>query len=182
MAEKTTTKARDRRATRRPRLSLNQILETMQNQADEEYNGNLPDNALPVFNGLHIDDRRTFLRKSLEALWEKQIAYAQQGLEEIILQGEIDINATCDAGNTKREIRINPVDVRAERDYITTSTPEEQKKFRQWLVKLMLGLMFVMFFGIIFFTAFYGEHDAKTIFQAASNINTLFELLLKVEK
>ena len=65
------------------------------------------------------------------------------------LQGEIDINATCDTGNTKREIRINPVDVRAERDYITTSTPEEQKKFRQWLVKLMLGLMFVMFFVVM---------------------------------
>lgn len=177
--EKPASKARDRRATRRPRLSLNQILETMQNQADDEFNGNLPDHALPVFNGLHIDDRRTFLRKSLEALWEKQIAYAQEGLEEIILQGEIDIGATAD---TKREVRINPVDVRAERDYINTSTPEEQKKLRQWLVKIMLGMMFVMFFGIIFFTAFYGKYEAKTIFEAASNINTLIELLLKVEK
>lgn len=175
MPDKVAVRPKERRATRKPRLTINQILETMQNHADDNYNGNLQDNILTIYNTLSTDDKRTYLRKSYEALLDKQLAYAQEGLHEIVIAGETSGNGTPE----KTEVRISPVEVRSERDSITASTPEEQKRLRQWVLKLMLVVMFLMFISIIFFTAFYGTYDAKTIFEAAGSINTLIELLLK---
>lgn len=179
MSDKVAQRPRERRAARRPRLTISQILESMQNEADSEYNGDLPNNALTIFNALSTDDKRTFLRKGLEALWERQIAYAQEGLQEIVLAGEVVASPGVPA---KPEVRISPVEIRSERESIDGAAPEEQKKLRQWLMKLMLVGLFFMFIGIMIFTSFYGTYDAKTIFEAAGNINTLIELLLKADK
>lgn len=179
MPIKTPTNPKDRRTVKKARLTINQILESMENQADNDFNGDLPSNILGIFNTLSTDDKRTFLRRSLEALWEKRITYAQDGLQEIVLAGDITADPKQPGVIRKEEVRISPVEVRSERRSIESTSPEEQKRLRQWALKLLLVVMFIVFIGILFFTAFYGTYDAKTIFEAAGSINTLIELLLK---
>ncbi len=176
MTEKAPARPRERR-TRRSRLTINQILEKMQGEADAEFNGNLPDNVLGIFNTLSTDDKRTFLRRSLDALWKEQINQAQEGLQEIVLQGEVS-----PSGSSEAEVRINPVAVVAERESIDASSAVEQQKLRSWLLRLVFVIMVVMFFVILFFTFFYGENDMKTLINALGNINTLLELIFKAEK
>lgn len=99
----------------------------MQDHADNEFNGNVPDNLLILFNALPIDDKRTFLRRSMEALWDHQIELAEKGLSEVVLQRDITDKAQ---GEQASEVRINPAEVISERDLINTASPDEQRKLR----------------------------------------------------
>ena len=171
----------ERRQGRPKRNTITQILEIMQDRADVEFNGNLPDNLLIVFSDLEIDDKRTFLRRSLEALWEKQIEYAEKGLSEVVLQAPIEADA--DSGQPPvSEVRINPVEVKTERESINNTSADEQRKLRKWLVNVILGFMFIMFIVTILFTSLYGENDINAIFEAGKSLNSLFDMLFKADK
>lgn len=166
----------ERRRGKPKRNTINQILDSMQDHADNEFNGNVPDNLLILFNALPIDDKRTFLRRSMEALWDRQIELAEKGLSEVVLQRDITDKVQ---GEQASEVRINPAEVISERDLINTASPDEQRKLRGWLVKAIIFMMLVMFIVVIFFTSLYGENDIQTIFEGAKSLSTLVDMLFK---
>ena len=81
----------ERRKDPKQRLTITQILDLMQRNADEQYNGDLPNNALAIFNQLSTGDKKTYLRKSLLLLWEEQITLAQSGMMDIKIDQEMVI-------------------------------------------------------------------------------------------
>lgn len=166
----------ERRRGKPKRNTINQILTSMQDHADNEFNGNVPDNLLILFNTLSLDDKRTFLRRSMEALWDRQIELAEKGLSEVVLQRDITDSVK---GEQASEVRINPAEVISERDSINTASPDEQRKLRGWLVKAIVFMMLVMFFFVMFFTSLYGDHDIQAIFEAAKSLSTLIDMLFK---
>lgn len=184
MPEETLPRPKERRGGKKPRLTIGQILDNMQFTADEEYSGDLQNNALAIFNTLSVDDKRTYLRKSLESLWEKQLMFANEGLQEIVVPAVVAAPASesMSQNQVEKEVRISPVEVKSERESLETGSYVEQQKLRQWLVKIAFVVMVLLFFAIFFFSAVYGKNDMKTIFDAMGNLNTLIDLLLKPDK
>lgn len=124
----------DRRRTPKPRLTINQILDYMQAIADDELGGNVQDHVLLIFSRLSPDDRKTYLRKTLRMLWEKQIEQAKAGESEVILD---------------EELRINPDSVNEERKNIESKSYQEQAKLKMWFTKVFLGAAILIFGGLI---------------------------------
>jgi hypothetical protein len=184
MPEETLPRPKERRGGKKPRLTIGQILDNMQFTADEEYSGDLQNNALAIFNTLSVDDKRTYLRKSLESLWEKQLMFANEGLQEIVVPVPLSSPTAGPAApsSPEKEVRISPVEVKNERESLETGSYVEQQKLRQWLVKIAFAMMVLLFFAVFFFSAVYGKNDMKTIFDAMGNLNTLIDLLLKPDK
>lgn len=76
------------------RLTINQILTNMQAVADLDYRGDLENNGVTIFDHLHDDDKKTFLRHSFKLLWEKQIELSQKGIVDIVIDDvTIDLQA-----------------------------------------------------------------------------------------
>lgn len=76
------------------RLTINQVLSNMQAVADLDYRGDLENNGVAIFDHLHDDDKKTFLRHSFKLLWEKQIELSQRGIRDIVIDDiMIDLQA-----------------------------------------------------------------------------------------
>jgi len=150
-----------RRKDPKQRLTITQILDLMQSRADEQYNGDLPNNALTIFNQLNTGDKKTYLRKSLLLLWEEQISLAQSGMMDI----KID-----------QEMVIDPVAVQKEKKSIEELNIEEQIKLKTWMHKFIFTvgiLCFIAFIGITF--ALGG--DKKDPGAILEHLNTILKLL-----
>lgn len=166
---------KERRRSVRPRLTISQILEMMQQIADDEYNGDLANNIWKIFNELQIDERRTFLRKSIDALWEKQVEFAKNGLQEIVLSDE----------ETKQVVRINPVEVQTERTSIEQANYREQSQLKNWFIRFGFTLLMLTFIGMLVFSFFYGSSlpgGGKTLNDTLGNLNNFIDLLFKSQK
>lgn len=125
---------------RAPRLTITEILDLMQREADLEFQGNLQDNALQVFNKLNMGDKRTFLRKSLMVLWEEQIKLAESGMQDIVVD---------------QEIKINPVTVEMERLSIMADDRQAQQRLKVWMYQALFvlgvaGVMLVVLITLLF--------------------------------
>lgn len=165
-------KTKERRRAVRPRLTISQILDNMQQDADDNYQGNLADNVVSVFNTLNLDDKRTFLRKSLDALWARQIELAQSNLQEITIPTE-------DGG---KNLKINPLEVEHERQTIEELNYQEQLKMKSWGTMVLFIVFILAFVGVIGFSVFYGTHDIKAFEGVTSNFQSFVEILFDVGK
>lgn len=151
----------DRRRTHR--LTITQVLDEMQQIADTDFQGDLPDNALSVFNTLSEDDRKTFLRRSLELHWKNQIELAKNGMQDVVVE---------------HEVVIDPVSVEKERKSIEEVEVEEQLRLKTWMSKVTFTLGLVVFGAIILITYFYGGSSAN-ITDILKRLNGVADLLLK---
>ncbi len=78
--------------TRKP---VGEILKSMQTEADVAYMGDLQRNVLEIFSRLSTMDKRTFLKTSVEVLWEKQIQDVSESLHRRQqLEIELDVNVS----------------------------------------------------------------------------------------
>lgn len=127
----------DRRSS--PRMTLTQILDTMQATADAEHDGDLQNNVLQVFAKLPRDSKRTFLHRSLMLLWEAQIEIAQRGMRDIVVDEDLVI---------ERE------QIAEERRLIVTTFPVEQQKLRTKLIQVVFIGGFVVFMIILMMVLF----------------------------
>jgi hypothetical protein len=152
---------KERRGTK-ARSTINQILEKMEEEADVHYQGNLPDNAVKIFTWLPIDDRRTFLRHSLNLLWAKRIELAQKGLQDIIIE---------------EKVRIDPTTVLAERKNLEAADIQEQMKLKTFVFKTFFILGILIFSGILTWSWFYGSSAGNTE-SLLKNLNKIVEILL----
>ena len=155
------TRPKERRGTK-ARATINQILEKMEEEADVNYQGNLPDNAVKIFTLLPIDDRRTFLRHSLNLLWAKRIELAQKGLQDIVIE---------------ESVRIDPTAVQVERKNLEEADIEEQMKLKTFVFKTFFILGILVFSGIMAWSWFYGSSAGNTE-SLLKNLNKIVEILL----
>jgi len=136
--------AQDRR--KAPRLTITEILDLMQKKADLEFQGNLQDNILHIFNTLNMGDKRTYLRKSLMMLWEEQIKLAECGMQDVVVD---------------QDTRINPVTVEMERLSLMADDRYAQQKLKVWMYQILfiLGISGIMLLVVItlFLSADFGE-------------------------
>lgn len=146
-----------------PRLTITQILEEMQHQADVDFQGDLPDNALTIFNRLNVGDKKTFLRRSLELHWQNQIELARTGMQDVVIE---------------HEVVIDPVSVEKERKSFEDVELEEQLRLKTWMSKVTFTLGLVLFGAIILITYFYGGSSAN-ITDILKRLNGVADLLLK---
>lgn len=155
------TRPKERRGTK-ARATINQILEKMEEEADVNYQGNLPDNAVKIFALLPIDDRRTFLRHSLNLLWAKRIELAQKGLQDIVIE---------------ESVRIDPTAVQVERKNLEEADIHEQMKLKTFVFKTFFILGILIFSGILTWSWFYGSSAGNTE-SLLKNLNKIVEILL----
>ena len=113
-----------------PRMTITQILDSMQSIADTEHTGDLENNALKIFSRLTPDNKRTYLRKSLRMFWEQQVDLAQQGGDELMHEIVID-----------NEIRIDPIEVAKEREAMAASSDYESGQYTNQLRKFKIAMM-----------------------------------------
>ena len=122
----------------KPRLTITQILDSMQSIADTEYTEDLEGNLLKIFNRLPQDSRWTYLRRSLRMFWEMQVDLARSGGEELPREIVVD-----------NEVRIDPVEVAVERRTIEAMEPYEISTFKSWMLKF--SLVSLVFMGVMTF-------------------------------
>ena len=146
-----------------PRLTITQILEEMQHQADIDFQGDLPDNAVTIFNRLNVGDKKTLLRRSLELHWHNQIELAKTGMQDVVIE---------------QDVVIDPVSVEKERKAIEDVEVEEQLRLKTWMSKVAFTLGLVVFAAIILITYFYGG-SSSNITDILKRLNSVADLLLK---
>lgn len=144
-------------------MSISQILEFMQNTADEEYLGDLQNNMLAIFNQLSLGDKKTFLRKSLMLHWEQQIDLAKGGMQDVVVDKELTIDRTS---------------VDLERKSIKDLNYEEQIKLKSWFMKVTFLVGTALFIAIIAFTYYTGGADPENAKGVLGYLKDLFELLI----
>lgn len=127
----------ERRKDPKQRMTITQILDFMQNTADEQYQGDLQNNSLAIFNLLAPGDKKTFLRKSLMLQWEHQIDLAKGGLQDVIIDQELVIDRSS---------------VNLERKSIESLNYAEQVKLKTWLWKVIFLIALLCFIGVVFLT------------------------------
>ncbi len=155
------TRPKERRGTK-ARATISQILEKMEEEADVHYQGDLPNNAVKIFTWLPIDERRTFLRHSLNLLWAKRIELAQKGLQDIIIE---------------EKVRIDPNAVQVERKNLEEADIHEQMKLKTFVFKTFFILGILIFSGILTWSWFYGSSAGNTE-SLLKNLNKIVEILL----
>ena len=156
------TRRKERRGTK-ARATISQILEKMEEEADVHYQGDLPNNVVKIFTWLPIEDRRTFLRHSLNLLWAKRIELAQKGLQDIIIIEE--------------KVRIDPTAVQVERKNLEEADIHEQMKLKTFVFKTFFILGILIFSGILTWSWFYGSSAGNTE-SLLKNLNKIVEILL----
>lgn len=124
------------------RSSIRQILEAMQDDADDHHKGDLSNAALTVFSHLSLNDRKTFMRHAIKLLWQEQIALSQKGQREVV----IDDN-----------IKIDPVAIEAERCNIDEAKQIENEKFKNFFFKVFFIAMVLLFCLIVTIAVYAGE-------------------------
>ena len=137
-------------------MTIAQILDYMQHRADDLFGGDLQDNAISIFNQLHKDDKKTFLRKSLILHWENQINKAREGKVDVIIE----------------DIVIDPNSIDNERDLIAVDNYVEQRKFKNFMLKGMLTLMLLIFGAMVAMTFMMGpdKENSKMLLEHLSDI------------
>ena len=143
-----------------PRMTISQILEHMQHQADDLYSGDLQGNIIQIFGKLSPDNRKTFLRKSLLLHWEDQINRAREGRIDVIVD-----DITIDHGSVENE-----------RNLIANDNYVEQRKFKLFLTKFLFTSLAISFIAMIVLTVIMAPEDdgPKMLME---NLGHLFSLL-----
>ena len=135
----------ERRKPKPSRMTITQILETMQREADDEHGGDLQDNVLSIFTHLSKDDKKTFLRKSLMLHWENQINRAREG--------KLDV--------TVDDMVVDQFSVDNERSAIEMDNYREQVKLKNVFAKITLVVIFIAFIGMVAMTYVLGPDKDK---------------------
>lgn len=151
----------DRRKAKR--LTISQILDRMQREADTNYQGDLPNNVSAIFSKLSVDDRKTFLRRSLELHWSNQIELAKNGMQDIVIEPDAV---------------IDPVSVEKEKKSIEDMEVEEQIKLKMWMSKVSFSVGMVVLITIILVTYFYGP-TSSNVDDLLKRLNTVADFLFK---
>lgn len=151
----------ERRKDQKPRLTITQILDQMQQVADNEYGGDLQNNVLVVFTKLAVNDKKTLLRKGLLLIWEHQVEMAKASMQDIVIDQE-----TC----------IDQVAVVEERKKIEEVNAEEQIKLKTWIHKVGFVVSILLFIGIIGGTLAIGG-TGVSVSDMIKDLQKVFELL-----
>lgn len=152
----------ERRKDPKPRLTITQILDQMQQVADNEYGGDLQNNVLPVFTKLAANDKKTLLRKSLLLIWEHQVEMAKASMQDIVID---------------QETRIDQVAVVEERKNIDAVNAEEQIKLKTWFHKVLFVLGVLLFIGVVAGTLMVGG-SGVSVTDMLKDLQKIVELLL----
>lgn len=155
----------ERRKETKSRMSISQILDFMQKTADDNFNGDLQNNMLAIFNQLQLGDKKTFLRKSLMLHWEHQIELAKGGLQDVVIDEKLTIDRTS---------------VDMERKTISEVNYAEQAKMKSWFIKTMFIIGVLLFIAIVVFTYYTGsvnEHSKDIL----EYLKDLFELFIDLK-
>lgn len=152
-------RSNERRSNTTIRLTINQIIRKMEDTADLDYRGVLPDNALPIFNRLHDDDKKTFLRHALALLWERQIELSQRGIRDIIID----------------DVLIDLQAVETERTKIEVSSEAESIKMKNFLVRVtfVFSMTFVL---VIFGSTFVYDPEKRNLIDFIGVFKSLLSL------
>lgn len=152
----------ERRKDPKPRLTITQILDQMQQVADNEYGGDLQNNVLTVFTKLAAGDKKTLLRKSLLLIWEHQVEIAKASMQDIVID---------------QETRIDQAAVVEERKNIDAVNAEEQIKLKTWFHKVVFVLGVVLFIGVVGGTLVVGG-TGVSVTDMLKDLQKIVELLL----
>lgn len=152
----------ERRKDPKPRLTITQILDQMQQVADNEYGGDLQNNVLAVFTKLTAGDKKTLLRKSLLLIWEHQVEIAKASMQDIVID---------------QETRIDQAAVVEERKNIDAVNAEEQIKLKTWFHKVVFVLGVVLFIGVVGGTLVVGG-TGVSVTDILKDLQKIVELLL----
>lgn len=152
----------ERRKDQKPRLTITQILDQMQQVADNEYGGDLQNNVLVVFTKLAVNDKKTLLRKGLLLIWEHQVEMAKASMQDIVIDQE-----TC----------IDQVAVVEERKNIDAVNAEEQIKLKTWFHKVLFVLGVLLFIGVVAGTLVVGG-SGVSVTDMLKDLQKIVELLL----
>lgn len=152
----------ERRKDQKPRLTITQILDQMQQVADNEYGGDLQNNVLVVFTKLAVNDKKILLRKGLLLIWEHQVEMAKASMQDIVIDQE-----TC----------IDQVAVVEERKNIDAVNAEEQIKLKTWFHKVLFVLGVLLFIGVVAGTLVVGG-SGVSVTDMLKDLQKIVELLL----
>ena len=138
------------------RMTISQILEHMQYVADTEYAGDLQENILTIFTQLHVNDKKTFLRKSLMLHWENHLMLVREGLTDVEVEDMV----------------VDQKSVADERKLIDDNNFLEQKKMKSWVSKLFITIAVIAFFSMIAMTYILGPKESgnEIILENLSNV------------
>ncbi len=152
----------ERRKDQKPRLTITQILDQMQQVADNEYGGDLQNNVLVVFTKLAVNDKKTLLRKGLLLIWEHQVEMAKASMQDIVIDQE-----TC----------IDQAAVIEERKSIEVVNSEEQLKLKTWFHKVVFVVGIVLFIGVVGGSLMVGGNGVS-VSEMLKDAQKIFELLM----
>ncbi len=152
----------ERRKDQKPRLTITQILDQMQQVADNEYGGDLQNNVLVVFTKLAVNDKKTLLREGLLLIWEHQVEMAKASMQDIVIDQE-----TC----------IDQAAVIEERKSIEVVNSEEQLKLKTWFHKVVFVVGIVLFIGVVGGSLMVGGNGVS-VSEMLKDAQKIFELLM----
>lgn len=152
----------ERRKDPKPRLTITQILDQMQQVADNEYGGDLQNNVLVVFTKLAVNDKKTLLRKGLLLIWEHQVEMAKASMQDIVIDQE-----TC----------IDQVAVVEERKNIDAVNAEEQIKLKTWFHKVVFVVGVLLFIAVVAGSLMVGW-SGVSVGDMLKDAQKIFELLM----
>lgn len=160
---KPTKRVKERRVAAKPRATISQIIERMEAEADLNHLGNLSDNALKIFSGLPVDDKRTFLRNSITLLWEKRIDLSIHGHEDVFID---------------KDTRIDAMAVERERLALEKMEYTEQMRLKSVIVTTFFFVSLAVF-GLVTYVAFtHGGVETAGAENSLKNLGKILEVLL----
>lgn len=157
---------KERRNAARPRATISQIVEKMEAEADMHHLGNLSDNALKIFTGLSVDDKRTFLRSSITLLWEKRIELSIHGHEDVLID---------------KDTRIDPMAVEKERMALEKVEYEEQMRLKSIILVTFFFVSLIIFIGVFSISFIHGSVNSDETESILKNLGTVLEMLMSLK-
>lgn len=151
----------DRRTAQR--MTIREILITMQREADECHAGMLSDSALTIFNTLNAGDKRTFLRYAI------MVIYA-----DLVERSKINNTQEITIDNN---LKISFEEVTEEQQCFVDFNKAEQIKFVNFLTRVFFVVLIILFSIFICFVIFYGNDDV--IGTLLKRLSEALEMLLK---
>ena len=125
------------------RATIVEILHYLETEADILYQGDVENNMLKLFNQLTVDDKRTFLRHSITALWEKRIEVAKRG---ILPEKPVVVDTT---------LTIEPEVIKSEVEELESSKEKDLDSFSLFIGRVILVMFLVFGTFIMFWSLFY---------------------------
>lgn len=147
------------------RASIREILEMMQDDADDHHRGDLFNASLSVFSRLSLNDRKTFMRHALKLLWEEQISLSQRGQREVVLENDV---------------KIDPVAIEAERCNIDEAKQIENEKFKNFFFRVFFIAMVLLFCIIVVIAIYAGK--GPEIEDFISYLTKVLEVMFSIGK